>query len=163
MPTRSPDLALLEPLTPIDGLRPTLLADLVADLVADAEAAHVAYLTGRPRGPQTGLAAVDEALGGDMAPGVHVLQAAPGAAKTALALQMAATCGFPALYVSAEMQLLELLRRVTSRVTGTFLGKLKSGELPAAEVESGAPGGGTGPYAGASGCHDRTGLAGDPR
>jgi hypothetical protein len=42
---------------------------------------------------------------------------------------MAARCGFPCLYVSTEMQLMELLRRTTARETETYLGKLKTGEL----------------------------------
>jgi replicative DNA helicase len=42
---------------------------------------------------------------------------------------MAGHCGFPSLYVSTEMPLLELLRRTIARETSTFLGKLRTGEL----------------------------------
>src|SRR5262249_9815215 len=73
-------------------------------------------------------------LGGFLRPGVHVLQAAPGSFKTALSLQVAAECGFPALYVTAEMPTLALFERVVARVTKTFLGKLTNGELSPEEV-----------------------------
>jgi len=119
-----------EPLAP----RVVQLSDLVSDFITDTEAAAAALASGRPRGPVTALASLDDALGGFLAPGVHILQAAPGAGKTALALQCAARCEFPALFVSAEMGLLELFRRLIARETGTFLGKLKTGELGAREA-----------------------------
>jgi replicative DNA helicase len=53
----------------------------------------------------TGLASLDRILGG-LDPGLHVLQAAPGAGKTALALQVAcymANQGRQVRYLSAEM------------------------------------------------------------
>jgi len=112
----------------------TLLSDLISDFVADTEAAATARASGHPRGPVTHLRDLDNALGGYLAPGLHILQASPGAGKTAFALQVAATCGFPALFVSAEMGLLEIFRRLVSRATGTFLGKLKTGELGAPEA-----------------------------
>jgi replicative DNA helicase len=113
----------------------TLLSDLVGELRADAQAAYEARQAGHPRGPVTGLSALDEALGGFLAPGLHVLQAAPGAGKTAMGLQIASSCSFPAVIVSVEMPTLELFRRLIARNTRTFLGKLKSGELPAKEIE----------------------------
>jgi len=109
--------------------RLTRFVDLLGELEADAAAAHEAYTSGTPRGPVTGLPGLDRELGGALSAGTHVLHAGPGAGKTALALQIAATCGFPALFVTCEMSPLELLRRHTARVTGTFLGRLKSGEL----------------------------------
>jgi replicative DNA helicase len=111
----------------------TQLADLVDFFVADAEAAALARETGRPRGPITGLGNLDEALGGYLAPGVHILQAAPGAGKTAFALQVASDCVYPCLYVTSEMGLLELFRRLIARQTKTYLGRLKSGELGGTE------------------------------
>jgi replicative DNA helicase len=84
---------------------------------------------GRPRGPATGLRSLDKVLGEVLQPGLHVVHGGPGVGKTAFALQVAATCGFPALYVTAEMSPLELLRRHTARVTGVFLDRLKSGEF----------------------------------
>lgn len=113
----------------------TRLADMIGELRTDAEAAYNAKQAGRPRGPVTGLSKLDAALGGYLQPGLHVLQAAPGAGKTAFALQAAATCKFPALIVSAEMPTIELFRRLIARETQTFLGKLKTGELGPLEVE----------------------------
>src|SRR5215210_4712782 len=40
----------------------------------------------------------------------------------------------PALFVTCEMSPLELLRRITARVTETFLGRLKSGEYEPGRV-----------------------------
>ena len=118
--------------TPTRG--PRILADLLADLEADAERAHQQRLTGRMGGPVTGLAPIDSALGGYLAEGLHILHGAPGTGKTALALQIAATCGAPALFVTAEMHPTELLRRIIARVTGVFLGRLKSGEFAPADI-----------------------------
>jgi len=119
-----------------DAPRLYALGDLLGAWAADAEAAHAARLTGTPRGPVTGLDKLDRDLGGYLAPGLHIVHGPPGAGKTALALQVAASCGTPALFVTTEMGPLELLRRVTARVTNTFLGRLKSGELtPAASLE----------------------------
>ena len=111
------------------------LGDLLTDWAADAEAAHRAYTTGQPRGPVTGQPKLDRELGGALSPGTHILHGGPGAGKTAFALQTAATCGSPAVYVTAEMSPLELFRRLTARVTNTYLGRLKSGEFePAASL-----------------------------
>ncbi|HLZ73338.1 MAG TPA: DnaB-like helicase C-terminal domain-containing protein [Dehalococcoidia bacterium] len=105
------------------------LGDLLSEWEADALAAHQARVTQTPRGAVTGLPALDRELGGALSSGLHILHAGPGAGKTALALQAAASCGCPALYVSAEMARLELFRRHTARVTETYLGRLRSGEL----------------------------------
>jgi replicative DNA helicase len=106
------------------------LGDLLDDLAADAQALYDARQNGTLRGPITGLPKLDRAIGGVLQPGLHSLVAGPGTGKTALANQIAANCGFSSLYVSAEMGLLELLRRHIARVTGEFLGRLKSGEHP---------------------------------
>jgi replicative DNA helicase len=107
----------------------TTFADVLGAFRADAQAAFDAHTKGVSRGPGTGLKALDDVLGGVMQPGVHIVQGGSGVGKTAYALQVAATCGYPALFVSCEMHLVELLRRHTARVTGTFLDRLKSGEL----------------------------------
>lgn len=109
--------------------RLTLLSDLVSEFVADAEAAQKALESGKPRGPVTGLTRLDETIGGFFSNGLHILQAAPGAGKSAFSLQVAAKCQFPCLYLTAEMSILELFRRLISRETETYLGKLKTGEL----------------------------------
>jgi len=110
------------------------LGDLIGALRDDAAAAYEAKQSGQPRGPVTRIPQLDDVLGGALQPGVHVLHASPGAGKTALALQIAATCGFPALFVTCEMAPIELLRRITARVTETFLGRLKSGEYDPSKV-----------------------------
>jgi len=111
------------------------LSDLVTALTADTRDAAAALKAGRPRGPQTGLRALDKELGDYLAPGLHILQGSPGSGKTALSLQISSDCQFPALFVTAEMSRLELFRRLVSRQTGTFLGRLKTGELGEAEAE----------------------------
>ncbi len=77
-----------------------------------------------------GFKSLDQALSGFLAPGLHIIHANAGCGKSALCLQIAATCGAAALYVSAEMSALELFRRVIARTTSTFLGRLKTGEYP---------------------------------
>ncbi len=109
------------------------LGQLLGAWESEAQAAFDARTKGVARGPVSGLASLDEALGGVLHPGLHIVHGGPGAGKTALALQMAGTCGVPCLYVTAEMRPLELLRRITARVTGTYLGRLKSGELTPAD------------------------------
>ena len=111
--------------------RPQLcrMSDLLGAWDADARAAHDARKNGTPRGPLSGLPALDRELGGCFAPGVHIVHGQPGAGKSAFALQVAAKCACPCLYLTCEMAPLELLRRLTARATGTFLGRLKSGEL----------------------------------
>jgi replicative DNA helicase len=114
----------------VNNLPPTLdLADLVTEFVADTDAAAEAARNNRPRGAITGLTKLDRHFGNYLSPGVHVLQGGPGAGKTAMALQAASDCQCPALFVSAEMGALELFRRLIARQTGTFLGRLKSGEI----------------------------------
>lgn len=115
--------------------RPVRLKDLVGELVADVTAAAEARAEGRPRGPVTGLEALDELLGGYLAPGVHVAQGGPGVGKTGLVLQVAARCQSAALVVSCEMPILELFRRLIARESNTFLGKLKDGTIGAPAIE----------------------------
>lgn len=116
-----------------DAPRLTRLADLLDAWEVDARAAFEARGEGIARGPLTGLDKLDTELGGALQPGLNVLHASPGVGKTALALQIGATCGCPCLYLSAEMAPLELLRRLTARATGTYLGRLRSGELAPAD------------------------------
>lgn len=106
------------------------LLQLVEEACADAERRHEARAHNLPLGPVSGLPRLDRELGGAFTVGLHVLTAAPGAGKTALALQVACSCGCPALYLTAEMAPLELLRRIAARVTGEYLGRFRSGELP---------------------------------
>ncbi len=118
--------------------RPQLcrLSDLLGAWQNDAQAAFDARTGGKARGPVSGLPGLDRELGGCFAPGVHIAHGQPGAGKTAFALQVAASCGAPCLYLTCEMAPLELLRRLTARLTNTFLGRLKSGEMrPADSLE----------------------------
>jgi replicative DNA helicase len=129
----APDQHIARPIAPAKPKPPEprlyALAALLPDFRADAEAAHEARATGKPRGAISGLASIDEQLSGAFSPGVHSINGNAGAGKTAFALQVAASCQCPALFVSCEMSPVELLRRLTARITGTYLGRLKSGEL----------------------------------
>jgi replicative DNA helicase len=109
------------------------LSQLLGEWEADAQTAFDARVNGVARGPVTGLVKLDAVLGGLLAPGLHIVHGSAGVGKTAFALQAATSCGCPALYVTCEMRPLELFRRITARVTDTFLGRLKSGELAPAD------------------------------
>jgi replicative DNA helicase len=130
------DVMTREPVTADDKPKLVRLSDLLEDLRADAGAAHDAFTSGQARGPVTSLQTLDHEMGGSIANGLHILHAGPGAGKSALGLQIAASCGYPALFVSCEMSSLELLRRHTARLTSTYLGRLKSGELSADQIIS---------------------------
>lgn len=120
--------------TPLPRLWP--LGALVADAVADATEAHEARATGQLRGPITGLKPLDRAIGGTLPKGaLTMILGNTGAGKTAFVGQLAADCGFPAIYLTTEMAPIELLRRHTARVTYTFLGRFKSGEMAPVEAE----------------------------
>lgn len=110
-----------------------LLSDLRERFAADLAARHDARAGGRPLGPLVGLGQIDRAIGGALLPGLHFLHGSPGSGKTAFALQAAASCQCPALFVSCEMSPLELVRRIAARVTGEYLGRFKSGEIPPAK------------------------------
>ena len=112
------------------------LGDLLREFGDDAQAAHEARVSGVARGPVSGFPSLDRELSGAWLPGLHWIHGGAGAGKTAFALQVAATCGTPALFVSCEMAPVELLKRHTARETGTFLGRLKSGELTRADAET---------------------------
>jgi replicative DNA helicase len=110
------------------------LSALLGDLRADANAAHEAYSTGTPRGPHIFLPKLAQTLDGAWSTGVHVLHGVPGAGKTAWGLQAAAQSNVPTLYVSAEMSILELVRRLIARSSGEYLGRLR-GELSGETME----------------------------
>lgn len=128
-----------EPAPKIDSKAPqaTLmrLGDLMRAFGEDAEAAHIAKMTGVPRGPVSSFKTLDRELSGAWLPGLHWIHGNAGTGKTAFALQVAGTCKTPALFVSCEMAPVELLRRHTARTTNTYLGRLKSGELARPDAE----------------------------
>ena len=112
------------------------MSDFLGEFVNDAAARHEAKLTGKPIGAVTGFPKLDDALGGSLAPGLHILHGSPGSGKTAFALQVAALCECPALFVTCEMSPIELLRRLTARVSGQYLGRFKTGEMTPGEARS---------------------------
>ncbi len=116
------------------GPRLYRLADLLHEFEDEAKAAYQAHQDGIARGPVSSFAGLDQAIGGAFMPGLHVVHGGPGIGKTAWALQVAACCGTPALFVSCEIAPLEIIRRIAARVTGTFLGRFKTGELRPAEA-----------------------------
>ena len=122
----------VSPVPPSEA-RFTRLSSLLDEWDADATARAEAKATGKPLGPKTGLYRLDQALGMALEPGLHHIHGNAGVGKTAFALQVAASCGCPCLYVTCEMRALELLRRLTARITSTFLDRFKSGEMTLAE------------------------------
>ena len=110
------------------------LSHILNDFGAAAEAANRACISGKPCGPQSGFSLLDNELCGAFAPGVHAIHGNAGAGKTAFCLQLASSCGCPALFVTCEMSPVELLRRHTARVTNTYLGRFKSGEFRAEDA-----------------------------
>jgi replicative DNA helicase len=73
-------------------------------------------------------------LSGALMPGLHVVHGGPGVGKTAFALQVAACCEAPALFVSCEISPLEILRRLAARVNKIPVMDLKTGEMRPEEV-----------------------------
>ncbi len=110
------------------------LAGIVDDLYTDAAARRLAKQEGRPLGPVTGFSKLDSMLSGSLMPGLHILHGSPGVGKSALALGIACHAQVPALFVSGELGATEVLRRLISRHTGTYLGRLKSGEFSGEHV-----------------------------
>jgi replicative DNA helicase len=110
------------------------LGDLLEEGLAEATARHEAYTTGSPLGPKVTLSdKLGRELCGALPVGLTVLHGPPGSAKTALANQLAAEAGCPALVVTCEMSPLELLRRHAARITRTYLSKFRTGQLPPSE------------------------------
>lgn len=131
-------LAEIARLSPKSVSEPRLFraSDIIGDVVAEAKAANEARLSGELRAPITGFKELDRAIGGSLPQiGPCMVLGNTGAGKTAFAMQIAASCGFPALYVTTEMAPAELFRRQMARVSDTFLGRFKSGEMTGEEVE----------------------------
>ena len=120
--------------TPKPAAQYMRLGDALTELRADADANHAAKISGKPRGPITGFPRLDAAISNRLSRGLHGIYGNAGAGKTALAMQIGTSCGFPALYVTCEMAPSELLLRHTARITQTYLGRLKSGEMTGEQV-----------------------------
>lgn len=110
------------------------LSALLAEFDDAARAGYEAKQAGRLLGPSTGFPNIDREIGGSLQPGLHIAHGVPGVGKSAFALQIAATCGCPSLFVTCEMTPLELLRRITARVTKTYLGKFKNYDVTPADA-----------------------------
>ncbi len=144
-PPRTPQIATLTPISSLNARRSpggvsapaqpvlTPLRALLEEWDQNAVELHELREQGKARGPVTGIAGLDSEIGGALLPGVHIAHGVPGVGKSAFALQIAAQCACPCVYLTVEMPPLELLRRLTARVTSTFLGKFKTGELPPAQ------------------------------
>lgn len=128
-PEAGPEGVTCAPVERADIPRLYPLAELADMWAQEAEEARAARLSGRARGPITGFPALDKELGGHLHAGLHFVHGEPGTGKTNYALQVAAECGCPAVFVSTEMSLIVLLRRVIARTTNTYQSKLEGGEL----------------------------------
>ncbi len=111
-----------------------LLSELKAQYLAAEAQSRTLMVSGKAAGPKTGFTRLDNELNGFLAVGFHSLLAAPGCGKTAFTLQIATQCGCPCLYVTAEMEPLDLMRRVIAQTSSTFVSKLSGGTLSEAEL-----------------------------
>jgi len=109
--------------------KPYSLASLIDMATADAEKRFIARAEGRPLGPLFPISVINQHIGDCLAPGFHTLHGSPGSGKTTLALQTACCCQCPALFVTTEMPPVELLRRISSRVTRIPFSEFKSGKM----------------------------------
>lgn len=99
-----------------------LTVDMLAELDARARREHTYY--------STGIAALDDLLGGGYLEGLHLLGGITGGGKTSLALHIAthnAQAGRPVIFASYEQSRLELWARIASRVTGVPQRAIKAG------------------------------------
>lgn len=103
--------------------------DLGNQYIEEMEAARKAKESGIPRGPRTGIRGLDNMFGGYLPPGLYLMHGTPGVGKSVLASQMSTDCGFPAVYVSAEMSPLELMKRHVARASKTSKPQLLRGRL----------------------------------
>jgi len=96
--------------------------------VSEVQIVQEAVRRGVPLGPSTGFGGLDLVLGGYVAPGLYIVHGQPGVGKTALAAQISASGGVPALYLTTEMTVLEMVRRHLARVFGIKRNDLLSGD-----------------------------------
>ena len=113
------------------------MAWYAADLsrsVAEYAALVEARASDKPGGPATGIPALDEALGGWLRPAIYTLTGGTGVGKSALALQVAAYCGCPAVYLTMEMPLGDCRDRLISLTQHRDIDQIRKGLVPYAEM-----------------------------
>ena len=120
----------------IDAQALMRLDSLLGTFEADAAAAFEARTRGLARGPVTRLPSLDQALGGFIPRPSSSCTARRGWERAPSRGRSPQTPGVPTLFVTCEMAPLAMLRRLIARTTGTYLGRLKSGEYdPATMLE----------------------------
>lgn len=110
------------------------LADLAGLLLDDVENRKAKKDAGKHLGPIVPFQTLNHKIGECLPVGLSSLLGLPGSGKSALALQIAAGCGCPALYVSCEMPGIEQLRRVVARVNRIPVSRLKDGSTTREQV-----------------------------
>lgn len=124
-----PDAAEASVTQHVFGNRDFLLEELPALLDQKAQGKGALY--------PVGLKDIDEALGGGLYPGLHVLGGVTGGGKTALALHIAesnARAGRPVLFVTFEQSRAELWTRLISPRVGMPLRMFRTGGTPEAPL-----------------------------
>lgn len=117
---------------PPPALRP--IRDYLDSVVALAEFRYECNKNNVPYGPVTPWKGVTEAWGGAIPQGLHTILGGPGAGKSAFALQLAAECQCPCLFVTCEMTPEELVRRIAARIHRIKVSKFKNGDISGPEV-----------------------------
>ena len=105
------------------------LGDLYDNYAAEAVANFEHRRSGTPMGPTTQLKDLNSAIGGYFAPGIYILHGSPGSGKSQCGLQLAAQCGFPAVFVSTEMTAIKTLARLMAMATNTPVKALLRGAM----------------------------------
>lgn len=103
--------------------------DLEERLLKEAARRHACRVSGRPLGAVTRIASYDSAIGGFLSQGMHVIHGGAGSGKTALAYQIAGTCGVPALFITFEMSVTELAYRLVARTSKVNIRDLRTGQF----------------------------------
>jgi replicative DNA helicase len=118
---------------------PTFLAAVLADV--EKRVTHFEQTGSTIMGHSTGLARLDDLLGG-LEPGrVTILQAAPGTGKTTLSNQIAynvASHGAPVLYISFENAPQDLTLKTLCRLAGVSVSQASKGLIQSAKLEGAA-------------------------
>lgn len=124
------------PVDPSGQKNPELfpLSALIEGIAEEAGRRHDLRAQGKNFGPVTPFPELTKQWGGSIPRGLHIVLGKSGVGKTAFALQIAALCECPCLYITCEMTPAELLCRTTARVTRTLLQTLKDGTFSSTGV-----------------------------